>query len=109
MKKKLNATQCISTGKLWINYLIFKDVNSYWVYWGYILVYWFTGSIYWSIYWAYWGVREYPRRRRRLLLGRHLCAVVANLWLVTCERLRRVATVGGDADGETQEKESLVA
>ena len=33
---------------------------AYWVYWEYILVYWFTGSIYWSIYWAYWGVREYP-------------------------------------------------
>ena len=32
-----------------------------------------------------------------------------DLWLVTCERVRRAATMGGDADGETQEKESLAA
>ena len=43
MKTNLNATQCISTGKLWINYLTFKDVNSYWVYWEYIRV--FTGTV----------------------------------------------------------------
>ena len=51
-----------------------------------------------------WRLRRFCRRRRCLLLGRHLCAVDGDLWLVTCER---VAT-GGGADGETQEKEKAL-